>query len=166
GINANFNVGDIMILKDHINFLSLAGNNPLRGPNNERFGPRFPPLTEAYNKDLQKLAKSSAEKLNLGLTIREGVYACVGGPSFETTAEIKFLHTAGADAVGMSTAHEVIVATHCGMSCLGMSLITNAATCSESENKVASHEEVLAVGKKSSADVEKLVGHIVQNMTG
>lgn len=116
GINPSFNVGDMMILKDHINFLSLAGANPLRGPNEERliktkiysylivvqtftciflfqrFGERFPPMTAAYDKDLRELAKTSGHELGLGTFLREGVYACVGGPSFETTAELNYLH--------------------------------------------------------------------------
>lgn len=164
GINPSFKVGDIMILKDHINLLSLAGENPLRGPNDDRFGPRFPPLNNAYSKELKDLARKTAEELNLGSFLREGVYACVGGPSFETTAELRFLQMVGADAVGMSTAHEVVVAAHCGMRCLGISLITNAAILSYDNDNDVSHEEVLEVGKRRSADVEKLVKCIVQKL--
>ena len=164
GINPSFKVGDIMILKDHINFLSLAGANPLHGPNDQRFGERFPALNNAYTKDLQKLAKDIGQELNFGSFLREGVYACVGGPSYETTAEINFLHKIGADAVGMSTAHEVIVAAHSGMQCLGISLITNAAELSYDVSNDISHEEVIEAGKKRSKDVEKLVKCFVQKL--
>ncbi|XP_028410083.1 purine nucleoside phosphorylase-like [Dendronephthya gigantea] len=164
GINPSFNIGDVMILKDHINFPSLAGANPLRGPNDERFGERFPPMNAAYNRDLQKLAKTSGQELGFGSFLREGVYACVGGPSFETTAELNFLHRVGADAVGMSTAHEVIAAAHCGIQSLGISLITNAAELSYDAESKISHEEVLEVGKKRSKDVEKLVKCVIQKL--
>jgi purine-nucleoside phosphorylase len=128
GINAAYRPGDFMLIRDHINFLGLAGMNPLIGPNDERLGDRFPPLAKAYDAELRALACTVAAQWH-EITLHEGVYAQVAGPSYETGAELKFLRTAGADAVGMSTASEVVVARHMGMRVLGISLITNTATC-------------------------------------
>jgi purine-nucleoside phosphorylase len=129
-----------MLISDHINLPGLSGANPLLGTNDERFGERFPPLAKAYDANLRALARSVAANMS-GLTLHEGVYAMVGGPSYETGAELRFLRAIGADAVGMSTAPEVVVARHMGMQVLGISLITNAATGAESEE--VKHEEVL-----------------------
>ncbi len=140
GINPLYRPGDFMLIADHINLPGLAGANPLLGTNDERFGERFPPLAKAYTARLRDLARTVASTIPR-LTLHEGVYAMVSGPSFETGAELRFLATVGADAVGMSTAPEVIVARHMGMDVLGISLITNAATGADSEN--VNHEEVL-----------------------
>lgn len=140
GLNPAYRPGDFMLISDHINLPGLAGANPLLGPNDERFGERFPPLARAYDADLRAQARTVAVTMP-ALTLREGVYVMVGGPSYETGAELRFLRTIGADAVGMSTAPEVVVARHMGMQVLGISLITNAATGSESEN--VNHAEVL-----------------------
>lgn len=125
GLNPDFEPGDLMIIRDHINFPGMAGNNPLRGPNDERYGPRFPDMTTAYDPALRALAQRVAA--DAGFALREGVYAYVGGPSFETPAELRFLQRAGADAVGMSTAPEVVVARHAGLRVLGISTIANLA---------------------------------------
>lgn len=151
GINALYRPGDFMLIADHINLPGLAGNNPLLGPNDERFGVRFPPLAQAYDADLRALARSLAANVS-GLTLHEGVYAMVGGPSYETGAELRFLRSIGADAVGMSTAPEVVVARHMGMRVLGMSLITNTATGAETEE--IKHEEVLTTAEAAR---EKLI---------
>jgi purine-nucleoside phosphorylase len=145
GINRNFSAGDLMLIKDHINFVGLAGNNPLRGPNDETVGPRFPDVTNAYTPALRELAQETAVSLNL--TLHEGVYAYVAGPSFETPAELRFLHMVGADAVGMSTVPTVIVAAHAGMRVLGISSITNKAILDPATGAEVSHEEVLEIGK-------------------
>ncbi|XP_077865237.1 purine nucleoside phosphorylase-like [Saccoglossus kowalevskii] len=100
GINSKYNVGDFMVLKDHINIPGLAGNNPLCGPNEERFGPRFPSISDAYDKEMRKLAFTVAKELNMDSIMREGVYAAVSGPSFESPAELRFLQMVGADTVG------------------------------------------------------------------
>lgn len=142
GINARYRPGDFMALTDHLNFPGLAGANPLVGPNDERWGERFPPLAGAYDPTLRALAHSVAASLP-AVTLHEGVYAMVSGPSFETGAELRLLHTLGADAVGMSTAPEVVVARHMQMRVLGISLITNSATGMEGE--VVNHAEVLTV---------------------
>jgi len=145
GINRSFSPGDLMLIKDHLNFVGIAGNNPLRGPNDERIGPRFPDMTQAYDQALRKLARETA--VAQGLTLHEGVYAYVAGPSFETPAELRFLHAVGADAVGMSTVPSVIVARHAGMRVLGISSITNKAILDPTPEAVVSHEEVLETGR-------------------
>lgn len=122
GVNEDFHPGDLMLITDHINF---AGINPLIGPNKEEDGPRFPDLSFAYNRDLLDMARSKANELNIN--VREGVYMYFTGPSYETPAEIRMARTMGADAVGMSTVPESIVANHRGVSVLGISCITNMA---------------------------------------
>ncbi len=145
GINDAFTPGDLMLITDHINFLGLAGHNPLRGPNDESVGPRFLPLTHAYDVSLRRLARQTAVAHNI--TLHEGVYAYVAGPSFETPAELRFLHTVGADAVGMSTVPSVITANYLGMRVLGISSITNKAILNPDAGQTVSHEEVLETGK-------------------
>lgn len=122
GINTTFTQGALMVIDDHIN---LIGNNPLVGPNDERFGPRFPDMTEVYSRRLRGIADAAGRAV--GLTLPHGVYAGLLGPSYETPAEIRFLRTIGADAVGMSTVPEAIAARHMGLEVLGLSCITNMA---------------------------------------
>ena len=145
GINDSFTPGDLMLITDHINFLGLAGNNPLRGPNDDSVGPRFLPLTHAFDVGLREIARQTAVTHNIPL--QEGVYAYVAGPSFETPAELRFLHAIGADAVGMSTVPSVIVANYLGMRVLGISSITNKAILNPDTDLTVSHEEVLETGK-------------------
>ena len=159
GLNPAYQPGDIMVIRDHINMLGLAGHNPLVGPNDERFGARFPPLAAAYAGALRALAHAVAGAIP-GLTLHEGVYVMVGGPNFETRAELKFLRLIGADAVGMSTVPEVIVARHMGMRVLGLSLITNAATGEETGE--VSHAEVLATADAARSKFTALVRGIVR----
>jgi len=164
GLNAAYRPGDFMLIRDHINFLGLAGVNPLIGPNDERLGERFPALAKAYDAELRALARTVAAQ-RPEITLHEGVYAQVAGPSYETGAELKFLRTVGADAVGMSTAPEVIVARHMGMRVLGISLITNTATGDDTE--VVNHAEVLtaadAARPKFAALVRGILGVIGAN---
>lgn len=155
GISENLRRGDIMIINDHINLPGLAYNNPLFGPNDERFGTRFPPMSNTYNKRLQVQMKLSAQGLKL--EIQNGVYCHVGGPSFETPAECRFLRTIGADAVGMSTVPEVIAAHHMGVHVCALSLITNEAIMSKRTTSIGSHEEVLATANQAEANVQALV---------
>jgi purine-nucleoside phosphorylase len=145
GVNQHFTAGDLMLIIDHINLLGFSGHTPLRGPNLDAFGPRFPSMTHAYSPELMTLARQTARELNIPL--REGVYACLAGPSFETPAEIRFLQTIGADAVGMSTAPEVIVANHGGLRVLGLSTITNVTIQDPASKAETSHEEVLEIGQ-------------------
>jgi purine-nucleoside phosphorylase len=145
GIHQSFEAGDLMLIVDHINLVGLSGSHPLRGPNLAEFGPRFPSMTQPYDPDLIALARQVAQGLDLKM--QEGVYACVAGPSFETPAEIRFLKTIGADAVGMSTAPEVTVAKHAGMRVMGVSSITNVAIQETGTTAETTHEEVLEAGQ-------------------
>jgi purine-nucleoside phosphorylase len=140
GINLNYQQGALVLIRDHIN---LQGTNPLVGPNDDRFGVRFPDMTQAYARSYRDLAREEAAKL--GMTLHEGVYAALLGPSYETPAEIKYLRTIGADLVGMSTALEVIAANHAGMKVVGISCVTNMAAGVIPESKLV-HEEVLEAG--------------------
>ena len=142
-VNAAFAPGDLMLITDHINF---SGRNPLMGPNDERFGPRFPDMSEAYDKNLCAFARETAASLEIPL--QEGVYAFYSGPSFETAAEIRAYKALGADTVGMSTVPETITAVYLGMRVLGLSCITNMAT--GIAEKKHSHEEVLLTASKSA----------------
>lgn len=134
-----------MLITDHINLVGMGGSTPLRGPNLDEFGPRFPSMTHAYDRDLSKLARQVAANLNLML--QEGVYIGLAGPAFETPAENRFLRLSGADAVGMSTVAEVTAAHHAGMRVLGLSSITNISIMETSSEAQTSHEEVLETGK-------------------
>jgi purine-nucleoside phosphorylase len=145
GINRTFGVGDLMLLKDHIGLICMGGHHPLRGANDERLGPRFPDMSQAYDPHLRALALRVGEEL--GLPLHEGIYVGLGGPSFETPAELRFLQAIGADAVGMSTVPEAIVARHGGMRVIGVSGITNIAVLEPSEGAEATHEEVLEAGR-------------------
>jgi len=142
-INPEFEPGDLMLIVDHLNLLGFGGVNPLKGPNLDAFGVRFPDMSQPYDKELLGLARDTCAEASL--PFQEGVYAALGGPSFESPAELRFLHTVGADAVGMSTTHEVIVARHGGMRVLGISGISNKANLDGST--VTTHEEVLEAGK-------------------
>ena len=159
GLNPAYRPGDFMLLRDHINMPGLAGANPLRGQNDERLGERFPPMADAYDVALRKLARDVALP---DTTLHEGVYVMVGGPNFETKAELKFLRLIGADAVGMSTVPEVIVARHIGMRVLGISLITNAATGDESEE--VDHAGVLTTASSAGPRFALLVMGIVRRI--
>jgi len=145
GINLGFKQGTLMVMRDHIN---LQGSNPLIGPNDERFGPRFPDMTHAYDKDYRAIALEEARRL--GVEVVEGVYAALPGPSYETPAEIRHLRAIGADVVGMSTVPEVIAARHMGIRVLGISCITNMAA--GILDKPLDHAEVLATGERVKGD--------------
>ncbi|XP_063769556.1 purine nucleoside phosphorylase isoform X2 [Pseudophryne corroboree] len=164
GLNQDYKVGDMMVIKDHINLPGFSGQNPLAGPNDENFGPRFPPMSDAYDKEYRKLALAVGREQGLAEKMREGVYCSIGGPNFETIAECRFLNKLGADAVGMSTVPEVIVGRHCGLKVLGISLITNKAVMDYDNETVANHEEVLQAGKNSAKSMEKLVTVLVKRM--
>jgi purine-nucleoside phosphorylase len=145
GVNTTYRAGDIMLINDHINFVGMAGSNPLYGPNDDSLGPRFPGMSRAYDSELRRIARVAAE--NARIPIQEGVYTCVSGPAFETPAEVRMVRTLGGDAVGMSTVHEVLVARHMGMRVLAFSAITNAGIDQIDTEFDANHEEVLEVGQ-------------------
>jgi purine-nucleoside phosphorylase len=144
-INPSYRAGDLMLIQDHIGMMALAGENPLWGPNDESLGPRFPAMNKAYDPALRRLALKVAA--NLRIELKQGIYVGLGGPTFETPAEVRFLRMIGGDAVGMSTVQEVIVARHMGMRVLGISGISNAAVHDPDAEEEASHEEVLAAGR-------------------
>jgi purine-nucleoside phosphorylase len=145
GINPDFQPGDLMLITDHINLIGMAGLNPLRGPNLNEFGPRFPDMSCTYDPALLTIARRVAS--DLGFALQQGVYMCLAGPSFETPADIRFLRTVGADAVGMSTVPEVTVARHGGTRVMGVSGISNVAISDPSEDRETTHEEVLEAGR-------------------
>jgi purine-nucleoside phosphorylase len=144
GINPEYRAGDLMLIQDHIGLMAMTGGNPLWGPNDDSLGPRFPPMNKAYDPALRRLALKVAS--GLGIQLRQGVYVGLGGPTFETPAEVRYLRMIGGDAVGMSTVPEVIVARHVGMRVLGISGISNTAVHDPDASEEASHAEVLAAG--------------------
>lgn len=157
GVNTSFQAGDLMLISDYIN---LSGRNPLRGRNLDEFGPRFPDMTNALDPALRTLARELAG--SQGIALREGVYCWMNGPSYESPAEIRMVRMLGADAVGMSTVPEIIVARHCGMRVLGLSSITNMAA--GVLDVPISHEDVLAMGKKVRDDFRSLLSGIIAHM--
>lgn len=162
GLNPAYKPGDLMVIKNHINIPGMAGFNPLRGPNDDTVGPRFPDMTEPYDAHLRRLAHETARGLDFEL--REGVYAFVAGPSYETPAELRMLQLVGGDAVGMSTVPEVIVARHAGVRVLGISTITNLALPDPPEGTVLTHEEVLEAGKQVVPRLTSLLHGVLQRL--
>jgi purine-nucleoside phosphorylase len=162
GMNPTFSPGDLMLIKDHINMLGMAGHNPLRGPNEDTAGVRFPDMTEPYSAGLRQLAHSVAAEH--GFALQEGVYAYVAGPSYETPAELNLLRLAGGDAVGMSTVPSVIVARHAGMRVLGISTITNLAVPNPAPGTVLTHEEVLETGRRIIPRLTTLLHGILKRL--
>ena len=158
GLDPAFEPGDVMLITDHIN---LSGDNPLLGPNLERFGPRFPPLTDAYDPALRAQALEAAART--GIALREGVYIMLSGPSYETRAEMRMLRMLGGDAVGMSTAHETIVVRHAERRVLGFSLITNKAT--DDVETGATHAEVIEMGRVGAGRLVTLLGDLLPRLT-
>jgi purine-nucleoside phosphorylase len=154
GINVELNQGTLMVISDHLN---LMGDNPLRGPNEERFGPRFPDMSAVYSPELQALVVE--ESRAIGVDVRRGIYGALSGPSYETPAEIHLLRTLGVDAVGMSTVPEAIVARHMGLEVLGISCITNMAAGISDEP--INHEEVMATGDRVREAFAQLLRGVV-----
>jgi purine-nucleoside phosphorylase len=157
GLDPAFDPGDVMLIADHLN---LSGDNPLRGPNLDRFGERFPAMTDAYDPALRDAAREASARTGVGL--REGIYVMLAGPSYETRAEMRMLRSLGGDAVGMSTAHETIVARHAGVRVLGFSLVTNKAT--EDVETGATHEEVIEMGAVGARRLVTLLGDLLPRL--
>ena len=155
GVNSNYEVGSVVVIKDHIN---MFPEHPLHGKNDERFGPRFLNMNESYNKAMIKKAKSIAGENNI--TVFDGVYLGLQGPTFETFAEYKMVKTLGADCVGMSTVPEVIVARHMGIECFGLSVITDMGD-DETAMEDVSHDEVLKAAAKAEPHVRKLIKELI-----
>ena len=188
GLSPEYAVGDIVVLNDHIFLAGLAGVHPLRGPNLDSFGDRFPPLSDAYDLALRRAAHTAwkkSQKSKSNRRLHEGVYAFVGGPSFETRAECRVLRSLGADLVGMSTVPEVVVARHAGLRVLALSLVTNIAVleagprgddpllegASSDDLKTimqkgrANHEEVVQEGQQAALDMQVLVMQVVKDLS-
>ena len=157
GMHPLWSPGDLMLIADHIN---LLGSNPLVGPNDDRHGPRFPDMSEAYDAGLRALARAVA--LERGITLREGVYVAVTGPNLETRAEYRMLRALGADVVGMSTVPEVITAAHMGMKVLGVSIITD--QCLPDALAPASVEQIIAVARAAEPTLTALVGGVLERL--
>ncbi|KIW09390.1 purine nucleoside phosphorylase I, inosine and guanosine-specific [Verruconis gallopava] len=187
GLNPEYSVGDIVLLNDHLNIPGMVGWNPLRGPNHDEFGVRFPPLSDAYDLELRRRAHNAWTKLGLDKTARrmhEGVYAFLAGPTYETRAECRMLRFLGADVVGMSTVPEIVVARHSGLRVLAFSLVTNNAVLEPgprgdapeiqimSQEQLtehlshgrANHEEVLEAGRLAAQDMQALVKQILEEL--
>jgi purine-nucleoside phosphorylase len=160
GINPDFVPGDVMLITDHLNLVGMTGLNPLIGPNLDEIGPRFPDMSQAYDRVLSDLARKAAQKA--GISLKEGVYAGLSGPSFETPADLRFLRVAGADSVGMSTVPEVTVARHGGMRVLGFSGISNKANLDGST--ITTHEEVMEAGRVITPKMEKIIRGVLQSL--
>ncbi len=160
GINVDFSAGDLMLITDQLNLLPMAGQNPLVGPNLDEFGSRFPDMSQIYDLELLALARKISNQE--GLACREGIYACISGPYFETPADCRYIRMIGADAVGMSTAPETIVARHGGMRVLGISGITN--KIDANGVNIASHEEVLEAGNLIVPKLTKLVKGVLASL--
>lgn len=160
GVNPNFMPGELMLITDHLNLIGMAGLNPLRGPNLNEFGPRFPDMSQPYDRELCKLSREVAKRHHI--TLNEGVYVSLAGPSFESPADLRFLRIVGADAVGMSTVPEVIVARHGGTRVLGISGISNKANLDGST--ITTHEEVLEAGEKIVPQLSTLIRGVLSQL--
>jgi purine-nucleoside phosphorylase len=159
-VNPSYEPGDVMLINDHISLIAMAGPSPLRGPNIDEFGERFPDMSRQYNPELLKAAKEVAKEK--GVDVQEGVYICLAGPSFESPADLRFLRGIGVDAVGMSTVPEVITAHHGGIRVLGMSGISNKANLDGST--VTTHEEVLEAGKILVPKMDAIIRGVIKRL--
>lgn len=159
-IHPDYEPGDVMLITDHISMVGMTGFNPLRGPNIEEFGPRFPDMSQIYDRHLAELAREAAR--SSGIDLREGVYCGLSGPSFESPADLRFLRIIGSDAVGMSTVPEAIVARHAQMPVLGLSGISNKANLDG--NTLTTHEEVLAAGDLIVPKLTKIIQGVLQKL--
>lgn len=161
GLNMNYHAGDVMILRDHINIIGMAGLSPLRGPNLSAFGPRFPSMNDAYDPALRTVALDIARTATI--PCHTGVYICLAGPNFESPADVRFLRLIGADAVGMSTVPEVITARHSGLRVLGISGITNTLVGEEGAPS-PNHEEVLEAGELLVPRLETIIRGVLRSL--
>jgi len=159
-VNQDFQPGDLMLITDHINLLGMAGNSPLRGPNLDELGARFPDMSQAYDRQLMEITRQVAKEQ--GIQLRQGVYICLAGPSFESPADLRFLRAIGVDAVGMSTVPEVVVARHGGQRVLGFSGISNKANLNG--NTITTHEEVLEAGKVIAPKLTALLKGVLSRL--
>lgn len=159
-VNPDFEPGDLMLITDHLNFIGMAGQNPLRGPNLDELGPRFPDMSQVYDRQLLALTREVAS--GEGVKLQEGVYCCLAGPSFETPADLRFLRAVGVDAVGMSTVPEATIARHSGTRVLGISGISNKANLDGDTQ--TTHEEVLEAGKVLAPRLTQVVRGVLRKL--
>jgi purine-nucleoside phosphorylase len=159
-VNPDYEPGDMMLITDHLNLIGMAGNSPLRGPNLDELGPRFPDMGQTYDRQLADLARQVASEN--GISLREGIYVCLAGPSFETPADLRFLQMIGADAVGMSTVPEATVAHHGGIPVLGISTISNKANLDG--QTTTTHEEVLEAGQAVIPPLSTLIRGVLRRL--
>lgn len=164
GLNSKFEVGDIMLIRDHINLPGFSGLNPLRGPNEERFGTRFPAMSDAYDRNMRQKAFTAWKQMGDQRELQEGTYVMSAGPTFETVAESRLLRMLGADAIGMSTVPEVIIARHCGLRVFGFSLITNKVVMDYENLEKANHQEVLTAAKEAAQKLEQFVTILMESI--
>ena len=160
GVNPDFVPGDVMLIIDHLNLMGMSGLNPLMGPNLNEIGPRFPDMSQAYDREYADTARKVAGEN--GITLREGIYAGLSGPSFETPADLRYLRGVGTDAVGMSTVPEVTIARHGNMRVLGFSGISNKANLDGST--ITTHEEVIEAGKVITPKIEKIIRGVLRGL--
>ncbi|XP_065834985.1 purine nucleoside phosphorylase-like isoform X2 [Oscarella lobularis] len=162
GLNPAYKPGDVMAIKDHVFLPGMVGFHPLQGHNMHQFGERFTPMSDAYTPKLRDALLKIGKRL-VGESMKEGVYCMVSGPTYESPSEASYLRLIGGDAVGMSTAPEVVVARHCGMQIVGISLVTNKVILANDGDgqPAANHAEVLETGKRRAADMEKIVSALV-----
>lgn len=160
GVSPDFTPGDVMLITDNLNLMGMTGMNPLIGPNLDELGPRFPDMSQAYDRKLMDIARDAASQNSIAL--QEGVYCALSGPSFEGPADLRFLRMIGADAVGMSTVPEVIVARHGGLRVLGFSGISNKANLDGST--ITTHEEVIEAGKIIAPKMEKIIRDVLRSL--
>jgi len=162
GLNPAFRTGDLMLLTDHLNLIGMTGANPLRGPNDESLGPRFPDMSLVYDPELRRSALEAADEA--GIVLHQGVYICLTGPSYETPADIRFLRVIGADAVGMSTVPEATVARHGGLRVMGISGISNVAVSEADSKQETTHNEVLEAGAMIGPRLEAVLRGVLRRI--
>jgi len=164
GLNPTYNVGDIMLVRDHINMFGLSGESPLRGPNDESFGPRFFSVNNLYEQKWRGVALEAAERVGISSTVHQGVLTMSGGPNYESVAELKMFSMMGVDCVGMSSIPECLTAHHCGISVLAFCLVTNKCQVDPSSHtsQPPCHQEVLDAAASKEEDLRKFVGRLVE----
>lgn len=162
GCNPSYNVGDIMVIKDHISFPLLSLSHPLIGPNDERFGPRFLPINNMYNKQLREKFLNCGKELSISL--HEGVYGNIGGPTYESPSDTRWCLAAGMDSVGMSTSHEVVVAHHVGMKVLAFSIVTDKIYTEYDVEDSSDHSEIVKIANLKAKEAEKLVSYFLKRL--
>lgn len=164
GLDPAQHAGDLLLLRDHIGLPTMAGNNPLIGPNDEQLGPRFPSITGAYDAGLREIARTVAQEQ--GIALREGIYVMVSGPNFESPAELRFLRLIGADAVGMSTVPEVLAARHMDMRVLAISCVTNVTLSADMDSPPEpNHAEVIAAAEQAGTRLASLIEGVLARLT-